>query len=213
VARRDVFGDRVDAGQALAALLATVDLPPDAVVAGIPRGGVVVAAEVARVRGVSTRAVVARKVGAPGHEELAVGAVGPDGIAVLDDELLRRLAVSASWVEAAVERGRRDVADRLTTLPGVLTGDDVRDRTVIVVDDGLATGATALAVGRWLAHGGAGRRVLALPVAPADTAARLGTEYNDVIVLRTPPDFVAVGQWYREFGQVDDATVRSLLRA
>jgi putative phosphoribosyl transferase len=206
-----VFADRADAGRRLAAHLATLDLGPDALVCGIPRGGVVVAAEVAEARGLPVRAVVARKVGAPGQPELAIGAVGPDGTAVLDDDLVRRVGADERWLESALARAGAEVAERLATLPGAVDADEVRGRTVLIVDDGVATGSTAAAVGRWLAHAGAGRRVLALPTAPPDTVARLRDDYDEVIALSQPRDFVAVGQWYRRFGQTSDAEVRELL--
>jgi predicted phosphoribosyltransferase len=213
VARRGVFADRADAGRELAAELAVRGFPPDAVVAGIPRGGVAVAAEVARARRVPLQAIVARKVGAPGHPELAVGAVGPDGVAVLDQEVLRHVGATDAWVAAAVEQVRAEVDARLEGFPGVLRAADVAGRCVLVVDDGVATGSTAAAVGRWLADAGAGRRVLALPVGPEDTVERLGDDYDDLVVLMTPPRFVAVGQWYRDFTQVSDETARRLLGA
>jgi predicted phosphoribosyltransferase len=207
-----VFADRADAGRRLGAeLLARGVRPADALVCGIPRGGVVVAAEVARVLDRPLRAIVARKVGAPGHEELAVGAVGPDGVAVLDESLLRRLGATEEWVEAALARARAEVAARVAEFPGVVDADEANGRPVIVVDDGVATGATAAAVGRWLAHAGAASRVLALPVGPLDTIARLRADYDEVFALATPASFMAVGQWYRDFAQTTDEEVRRLL--
>jgi predicted phosphoribosyltransferase len=157
------------------------------------------------------RAVVARKVGAPGHEELAVGAVGPDGVAALDEELLRRVGASPRWVEQAVARVRTEVEARVASLAGVVDAAAVRGHGVIVVDDGVATGSTASAVGRWLAHAGAAHRTLALPVGPPDTLARLQADYDDVIALAAPEGFVAVGQFYRRFTQTTDDEVRHLL--
>lgn len=206
-----VFADRVDAGRRLAAALRSADLPADALACGIPRGGVVVAAEVARELGLTLRAVVARKVGAPGHEELAIGAVGPDGTAVLDEEFCRRVGADERWLEAAVARVRAEVAARVAALPAVVDVDEVRGRTVLVIDDGVATGSTAVAVGRWLASADAARAVLALPCGPPDTVERLGADYDDIVVLSTPRDFVAVGQWYRSFPQTSDDEVRALL--
>jgi len=210
-----VFADRADAGRRLAAHLTTsgaaLELAADALVCGIPRGGVVVAAAVAGALRLPLRAVVARKVGAPGQQELAIGAVGPDGTAVLDDDLVRLVGADERWLESALARARAEVAERLASLPGAVDADSVRGRTVLVVDDGVATGSTAAAVGRWLGHAGAKRRLLALPTAPPDAALRLRDEYDDVIVLSQPRDFVAVGQWYRRFGQTSDAEVRELL--
>jgi predicted phosphoribosyltransferase len=229
VDRRDVFADRADAGRRLGASLAELGLE-DPIVAGIPRGGIVVAVEVAAVLGAPVRAVVARKVGAPGHAELALGAVGPDGVAVLDPDLVRRVGASEAYLERAVAAARAEVEARVASLPKVLTRAAAADRTVVAVDDGVATGATAAAVGRWLgARTSLGseralddsrsrpspdppaRRVLALPVGPPDTLARLGAEYELVFALLTPPGFVAVGQWYRDFRQVSDEEVARLL--
>jgi putative phosphoribosyl transferase len=174
---------------------------------------VVVAAEVARALRLPLAAVVARKVGAPGHPELAIGAVGPDGTAVLDDELVRIVGADERWLEGALVKARREVRDRLASLPGALEADGVRDHTVLVVDDGVATGSTAAAVGRWLAHAGARRRILALPTAPPETVERLRSDYDEVIALSQPASFVAVGQWYRSFTQTTDEQVRELLAA
>jgi putative phosphoribosyl transferase len=211
VDRPPVFADRTDAGRRLADTLR--GLPEVPVVAGIPRGGVVVAAEVAAALGAPLRAVVARKIGAPGHPELALGAVGPDGVAVLDRALVARVGATDRFVDGAIEEARGQVEARLRSLPGVLGAGDAAGRTVIVVDDGVATGATAAAVGRWLATTGASRRVLALPVGPADTVARLGDEYDEVVTVLRPPvtGFYAVGPWYRDFRQVDDDTVAAVL--
>ncbi len=209
--RRPVFADRTDAGRRLGdALRGRVD---DPIVAGIPRGGIVVAAEVADILDARLRAVVARKVGAPRHPELALGAVGPDGARVLDEDLVRRVGASPRFVDDAVARARAQVEERLGALPGVLRADEVDGRAVIVVDDGVATGATAAAVGRWLATTAAARTILALPVGPADTLRRLRDEYDEVVALLTPTGlgFYAVGPWYRDFRQVDDTEVARLL--
>lgn len=210
VDRGSVFADRVDAGRRLADALRDRELG-DRVVAGIPRGGVVVAAEVARALGAPLRAVVARKVGAPGHAELAVGAVGPDGVAVIDEQLVRRVGATADFMERAVAAARAEVDARVAALPGVLRRADAAGRTVVVVDDGVATGATAAAVGRWLATTDAARRLLALPVGPPETLAALRRDYDEVVAVQTPSFFVAVGQWYRDFAQVTDEEVARLL--
>jgi putative phosphoribosyl transferase len=209
-----VFADRREAGRRLAdALRARGLAAPGAVVAGIPRGGIVVAAEVARVTGLPLRAVLARKVGAPGRPELAIGAVGPNGSAHFDDTLLCRLRVDPDWLERAADAERAVLAERAAQLPGVLTATELAGRTVIAVDDGVATGATAETVGQWLGHSGADRRVLALPVGPPDTLRRLAGSYDDVVTLAQPPRFFAVGQWYRDFAQTTDREVTELLDA
>lgn len=209
-----VFADRRDAGQRLAhALRARGLTEPGAIVAGIPRGGIVVAAEVARVTGLPLRAVLAHKVGAPGRSELAIGAVGPDGTAHFDENLVHRLRVDPDWLDRAADTERAVLAERAASLPGVLTADELAGRTAIVVDDGVATGATADAVGTWLGHAGAGRRVLALPVGPPETLRRLENSYDEIVTLARPAYFLAVGQWYRDFAQTTDREVTDLLEA
>ncbi len=205
-----VFADRVDAGRQLGATLTRYASDP-VVVCGIPRGGIVVAAEVGAALGAPVRAVVARKVGAPGHPELALGAVGPSGEAVLDGALARRVGATGRYLDAAVRQARAEVADRVAAFPAVARAEELAGHVVIVVDDGVATGATAAAVGAWLAAVDAAHRVLALPVGPGDTVEALRHDYDDVIVLETPPGFVAVGQWYRDFRQVTDEEVARLL--
>jgi len=207
-----VFADRTDAGRRLgAALRERLRDEPDAVVAGIPRGGVVVAAEVAHELGVPLRAVVARKLGAPSQPELAIGALGPDGSPLFDESLVQRLRVSEQWLTHVVDQERAELASRTANFPAVVGREDVADRVVIVVDDGVATGATAAAVGAWLGHAGASRRVLALPVAPPTTLQRLEHAYDDMVVLTQPAQFIAVGQWYRDFTQTTDDEVIALL--
>jgi putative phosphoribosyl transferase len=209
-----VFADRRDAGRRLAdALRADGLAEPGAIVAGIPRGGIVVAAEVARITALPLRAVLARKVGARGRPELAIGAIGPDGTPHFDGNLVRRLRVDPDWLARAVDAERADLAERAARLPGVLTAEEVSGRIVIVVDDGVATGATADAVGTWLGHTGAAQRVLALPIEPPDTLRRLAESYEEIVTLARPAHFFAVGQWYRDFAQTTDREVTDLLEA
>jgi putative phosphoribosyl transferase len=183
----------------------------DGVVLGIPRGGVVTAAEVARVLDLPLDVALARKVGAPGNPELAIGAVGPDGAAVIDEDLARRVGANEEWLARAVENEQHEVAERQRRFRGGRPPLDVTGREVIVVDDGVATGSTAAAVAGWLAGAGARRRVLAVPVAPPQTVSRLADAYDDVVTLATPAAFFAVGEFYVDFRQVTDDEVRQLL--
>ena len=208
------FADRAEAGALLGEELRARNIGDDGgVVLGIPRGGVVTAAEVARVVGLQLDVALARKVGAPGNPELAIGAVGPDGAAVIDDDLARRVGATDAWLAGAVEAARVEVADRQRRFREGRAPLDVAALDAIVVDDGVATGSTAVAVARWLADAGARRRVLAVPVAPPQTALRLGDAYEDVVVLATPAAFFAVGEFYADFRQVTDDEVRRLLSA
>ena len=206
------FTDRVEAGRRLGEDLRDRGIGgADGLVLGIPRGGVVTAAEVARVLGLPLDVALARKVGAPGNPELAIGAVGPDGAAVIDEGLARRVGATDEWLASAIEAQQREVAERQRRFRDDRPPLDVAGRLAIVIDDGVATGSTATAVGRWLAGAGAARRVLAVPVAPPRTAERLGEAYDDVVVLASPPAFFAVGEFYTDFRQVTDDEVRQLL--
>ena len=208
------FADRVEAGRRLGEDLQSRGVGgEDSIVLGIPRGGVVTAAEVARLLGLPLDVALARKVGAPGNPELAIGAVGPDGAAVIDDDLAHRVGASEQWLARAVEIEQAEVAERQRRFRNDRPPLDVAGRQAIVVDDGVATGSTAVAVGRWLAGAGARHRVLAVPVAPPQTAERLSHAYDDVIALATPSAFFAVGEFYVDFRQVTDDEVRQLLSA
>jgi putative phosphoribosyl transferase len=203
------FADREDAGVRLAESLADL-AGEDVVVLGIPRGGVEVAEVVARALGVPLDVVIPRKLGAPGNPELGLGAVAED-VEVLDERLIRLLKVKESYLRQEVaaqqeEIRRRAAAYRQNRPPVPLEG-----RIAVVVDDGVATGGTAVAALRWARAGGASKVILAVPVAPAEAVARLEREANEVRVLATPEPFYAVGQWYESFDQVSDDRVVELL--
>jgi putative phosphoribosyl transferase len=202
-----MFTDRVDAGRRLAAKLKGYDRAPGAVVLGIPRGGVVVAAQVARELHLPLDIVFAAKVGAPGNPEYAIGAVTADGVLLGNPDA--RLPLET--LEAAAGPARDKVARQLHSLRGDRPPLDVAGRTAIVVDDGLATGLTARAAVAYLRRQGAARIVLAVPVAAASSAAVLRGEADEFVVVDMPPAFFAVGQFYGLFGQTEDAEVRELL--
>lgn len=209
-----VFTDRVDAGRRLGAAvqerLATVSSP--VLVLGIPRGGVIVAREVATMLGVPLDVVVTRKLGAPWNPELGIGALTEEGIAILDDRLVKRLNVSDEYVRSETERQAAEVKRRVAAYRGDRAAHDPRDRCCVVVDDGLATGGTMRSALAWVRHRGASTAVLAVPVA-SDTGLALSSEGADIIVcLDVPVDFAAVGQWYDSFEQVSDAEVIEALR-
>jgi predicted phosphoribosyltransferase len=208
---RHVFADRAHAGRLLAdELRSRGELPSGALVLAIPRGGVLVAAEVARAAPGALDVALARKVGAPGNPELAVGAVGPDGSAVLD-AAAQRLVPDDAWLARAMARAREELDARLRRFRGDRPPVAVGDRAVIVVDDGVATGSTAAAVGTWLRQGRARRAVLAVPVAPRRTLDELGRLYDTAVALATPEPFYAVGEFYRDFRQVTDEEVVAAL--
>lgn len=201
-----MFRDRRDAGRRLAALVGERVRPP-AVVLGIPRGGVVVAAAVAEALGWPLGAVATKKLGAPGNPELGVGAVAP-GVRVLEADVIAALGVSDAWLEAETARVDQEVRRRAEAFgaPPPLDGS-----TAVVVDDGVATGGTARAAGRWARAHGAARIVLAVPVGPEDVAQRVGDAFDEILVLETPRQFRAVGLHYDDFEQVSDDEARAAL--
>jgi predicted phosphoribosyltransferase len=206
-----IFDDRLDAGQRLAEALKE-HAGPDAVILGIPRGGVVVAEVVARVLGAPLDVVVPRKVGAPGNPELGLGAVAP-GVRVLDPWLIERLGVSEEYLEREIGAQEREIERRLHAYREGRPPVDVAGKTAVVVDDGVATGGTAVAALRWAKAQGAEKVVLAVPVAPPQTMSRLESEADGVVTLATPEPFFAVGEWYRIFDQTsDDEVVAALAR-
>jgi putative phosphoribosyl transferase len=205
-----LFHDRTEAGRLLADRLAAMEFP-DPVVLAIPRGGVTVAAPIASRLVAELGLALARKIGAPFNEELAIGAVGDDGSVVLSTGLLRRLGVSKSYVDGVVAHERTEIDRRRRGYLGDRPPLDVAGKTAIIVDDGLATGATAEAAVMATRHKGASGIIVAAPVASAEAVRRLEAVADQVIVLEVPAYFQAVGQFYERFEQVDDDSVRRSL--
>jgi predicted phosphoribosyltransferase len=203
--------DRQDAGRALAAALAG-DRGRDAVVLGLPRGGVVLAAVVAEALGAPLDVRVAKKIGAPGWAELAVGAVTAGGTRVLNDEVLRQVLLPPGWLDRATAEAREVARAREAELRGLRPAEPLRGRVAILVDDGIATGMTMFAAVADVAREAPAEIVVAAPVAAPDTAAALARRVDRVVVLERPAGFQAVGQFYEDFGQVEEAEVRALLR-
>ncbi len=211
ISRGRRFADRVEAGERLAAALLGRVHPP-AIVLGIPRGGVVVGAVVARRLHVPFDVVVPRKVGAPGNPELAVGAVA-EGVEAIDHEAVRRLGLDLDEVGAEARRQMREVARRTAAYRAGRQPLDLAGRVTILVDDGIATGWTAVAAARWSRRAGARQVIVAVPVGPPDLERRLGSEVDVVVVLERPEPYMAVGQAYVRFEQVSDEQVLACLRA
>ncbi len=182
-----------------------------ALVLGLPRGGVPVAAEVAAALAAELDVLVVRKLGVPGHEELAMGAVAGGGLRVLNHDVLGRLTLPAGVVEAVTARAVAVVAERERDYRGDRPPPDLRGRPVIVVDDGLATGATMRVAVQAVSGAGASPVVAAVPVAPPSAAVALRSLADEVVCLRTPASFVAVGAWYDDFSETSDDEVRTLL--
>ena len=205
------FRNRTDAGRRLAEKLAAYADRPDVLVLALPRGGVPVGFEVARALGAPLDVFLVRKLGVPGYEELAMGAVATGGVRVLNDEIVRGLGISEHEIDAVVARELRELSRRDRLYRGDRPLWDVAGRTVILVDDGLATGATMRAAVQALRQQQPGRIVAAVPTASPDTCQVLKAEADDVICAITPEPFFAVGHWYDDFAQTTDDEVRELL--
>ena len=205
------FRNRTDAGRQLAEKLAAYANRPDVLVLALPRGGVPVAFELARAFGAPLDVFLVRKLGVPGYEELAMGAVATGGVRVLNDEIVRGLGISEREIDAVVARELRELSRRDRLYRGDRPPSDVAGRTVILVDDGLATGATMRAAVQALRQQQPGRIVAAVPTASPDTCQVLKAEADDVICAITPEPFFAVGHWYDDFTQTTDDEVRELL--
>ena len=206
-----MFFDRDDAGRKLAHALG--DLPSDALILGIPRGGVVVARATADELQLPLDVLVVRKLGAPHNPELAIGAIGPNGAITLDQDVLQALPnVSSEYIEQVAAGELSEISRRLEIYRGDEPFPDVRDRAAVVVDDGIATGSTARAALRWLRAQGADPIVLAVPVAPEQAAYEFKDEADRIVILASPQHFFAVGQWYDNFDQVTDDEVVAALQ-
>jgi predicted phosphoribosyltransferase len=205
------FRNRADAGRQLADKLAAYADRPDVLVLALPRGGVPVGYEVARALGAPLDVFLVRKLGVPGYEELAMGAVATGDVRVLNDEIVRGLGISGHQIDAVVARELSELGRRERLYRGGRPPPDVVGRTVILVDDGLATGATMRAAVEALRQQQPARIVVAVPTASPDTCEALKAEAYDVVCAMTPEPFFAVGHWYDDFTQTTDEEVRELL--
>ena len=205
------FRDRYEAGRQLAAKLSAYAERSDVVVLALPRGGVPVAFEVARALGAPLDVFLVRKLGVPGHEELALGAIASGGVRVLNAEVVRELGIAPDAIEAVTTRETEELARRERVYRDDRPAPEVAGRTVILVDDGLATGATMRAAVAALGAEGVARLVVAVPVAAADTCDAFRTEVDEIVCAVTPEPFYAVGFWYEDFTPTPDAEVHDLL--
>jgi erythromycin esterase-like protein/predicted phosphoribosyltransferase len=211
LAKPELFRNRREAGRLLAEKLAAYANRPDVLVLALPRGGVPVAYEVARALGAPLDVFVVRKLGVPGYEELAMGAVATGGVRVLNDQLVERLGIPEPMIDAVAAREQQELARRERLYRGGRPPLDVRGRTVILVDDGLATGATMHAAIEALRKLNPARIVVAVPTASPETCEEMKKKADEVICAITPEPFHAVGRWYRDFSQTTDEEVGALL--
>jgi putative phosphoribosyl transferase len=205
------FRDRRDAGRRLAAELSRYADRPELIVLGLPRGGVPVAYEVARRLHAPLDVFVVRKLGLPWHEELAMGALASGGVRILDENLIRVARVSEDEIARVTAAEQSELERRERLYRGDRSFPDLTGKTVMLVDDGLATGSTMRAAVSALRQEGPGRIVVAVPVAASDTCNAFGDLADDVVCAETPEPFRAVGLWYQDFSQTTDAEVHELL--
>jgi len=204
-----LFKNRTEAGKRLASKLR--DVAKNAIILAVPRGGVVVGFEIAHTLNFPLDIIITKKIGAPGNPELAIGAVAEDGTYLLDGGLVQMLGVSRSFIEAEIERQKTEIKRRLLTYRGDAPDLRIEGLTVILVDDGVATGSTLKAALRSLKNRGAKSVVVAVPVGPLDTISELQQEADRVVFLSTPDPFYAIGEFYENFEQTTDEEVIELL--
>lgn len=210
--RSQRFHDRNEAGRLLGEEVAKrLGAREDVIVLGLPRGGVPVAFAVARALHAPLDVFIVRKLGVPGHEELAMGAIATGGVRVLNDEVLGYIPIKPEMIDAVAAREQRELERREHAYRGSRPPLDVRGRTVVVVDDGLATGSTMRAAVRALRRMEPRAVIVAVPLGASSTCAEFRKEADEIICLRTPEPFQAVGLWYEDFDQTTDEEVHELL--
>jgi predicted phosphoribosyltransferase len=207
------FADRAEAGRLLAAKLATLTLPANSVVLALPRGGLPVGFEVAKRLQSPLDVVIVRKLGVPWQPELAMGAIADGSFQTLDQDLIRAFGLSRKEIDAVIAKEKVEIERRVKLYRKGRPALDLDGRTVLLVDDGLATGSTMLVAARYVRSLRPERTLIAVPVASVQACQRLKGEADDRVCLATPEPFVAVGQWYVDFSQVKDSEVQSFLEA
>jgi putative phosphoribosyl transferase len=207
----DIFRDRIEAGQRLAGKLMHYADSPDVIVLGLPRGGVPVAFQVAMTLHAPLDVYVVRKLGTPGQRELAMGAIATGGVRVLNEEVVRGLGIPMNVIDRAASEELQELKRREFAYRGSYTEPEVRGKTVILIDDGVATGSTMRAAIRALTAQQPARLVVAVPTAAGSTYRELRSTVDEFVALTTPEPFYAVGAWYRDFDQTSDREVTELL--
>ncbi len=206
------FRDRLEAGKYLAARLSAYRDRPDVIVLALPRGGVPVANQVAQALHAPLDVFIVRKLGVPGHEELAMGAIATGGVRVLNEEVVESLDIPSYVVDRVAARELRELARREHAYRDDRPPPDVRNKTVIIVDDGLATGSTMRAAVKALRQQGPAHIVVAVPVAAQSTCDEFRSEVDEIVCAVMPEPFFGVGAWYQDFSQTTDEEVRELLQ-
>jgi putative phosphoribosyl transferase len=208
----DRFRDRTHAGQYLAEKLQKYAHKPKTIVLGLPRGGVVVAHEIAKELGLPLDIFLVRKLGVPGYEELAMGAIASGGVRVMNQDVLRSINISKDEIQSIAQREEQELKRRETAYRNNRPRLDLKDCTVILVDDGLATGATMHAAVVALRKHGPQKIIVAVPLASPDTCVEFRAKVDEIICGITPSPFNAVGMWYDDFSQTSDEEVQRLLK-
>jgi putative phosphoribosyl transferase len=206
-----IFRDRTDAGRQLAEPLKPLAGRPDVLVLALPRGGVPVGYAVAEALGAPLDVFLVRKLGLPGQPELAMGAVASNGSRVLNQDVLRQFDIPEAIIDQVTRQELREIERRDALFRGDRPHPEIAGKTVVLIDDGLATGSTMRAAARALLQQHPTRLIIAVPVAATQTCEEFRREFRDVLCLYTPEPFYAVGQWYRDFDQTTDDEVRELL--
>lgn len=206
------FRDRLHAAEELAQALESLNHLDEAVVLGLPRGGVVLAKVIAKKFSLPLDIEAPRKIGAPDNPELALGAIGEKGTGFFDQELIAAYGIDQNYLDTEIEKERQEISRRLTTYRDGKPALDLKNKTVIIVDDGIATGATMMAAVRSVKAKGATKVIVAVPVGAADSVAKIKKEANVIICLDQPWFFVAIGNFYDSFEQVNDQEVIDLLK-
>lgn len=205
------YANRTEAGQVLADALTHLRGQPDVVVLALPRGGVPVAFEVARELNAPLDIFLVRKLGVPGHEELAMGAIATGGVRVLNPGVVQALGIEPEAIDEVAGRERRELDRREREYRGDRPEPELAGRTAVLVDDGLATGSTMRAAATAVRQQNPGKLIVAVPVAAPDTCEEFRAEVDEIVCPRTPEPFHAVGLWYEDFSQTTDEEVRELL--
>jgi len=207
-----IFKNRIDAGQKLAQALKKYKNAKSALILALPRGGVVVGFEVAKALNLPLDIVVPRKIGAPGNPEFAIGAITETGEGIFDETTISTYGISQEYIDKTVAKEKKEAERRLKTYRGARPPLNLKNKTVIIVDDGLATGLTMRAAIKTVKQYGAAKIIVAVPVTPPDTARLIKKEVDEIIYLDAPLFFGAVGAFYEEFSQTTDKEVIDLLK-